>query len=98
MFGDYGWDDRRTSAQLARLNGWLQQVRRARMVIIECGAGTAIPTVRQTCEELAGSHHATLVRINLREPAVPEGHVGMAVGALAGLRAIDERLRADRAI
>jgi NAD-dependent SIR2 family protein deacetylase len=46
--GDYQWDDRRTAAQFDRMNAWLREAGRARMVIIECGAGTAVPTVRHT--------------------------------------------------
>ena len=59
---------------------------------MECGAGTAIPTVRRFCEEVADHPERKLIRINLREPEVPDGHIGLATGALAGLRAIDELL------
>ena len=40
---------------------------------------------------MAARYRGTLVRINVREPQVPEGrgHVGLAVGALAALREID---------
>ena len=63
-------------------------------MVVECGAGTAIPTVRSQCEQVAGRWSAPLVRINVREPAVPRGHIGLALGALAALRAIDGRLTA----
>ncbi|MND05786.1 hypothetical protein D3C83_267860 [compost metagenome] len=32
------------------------------------------------------------IRLNVREPEVPTGHIGLAMGALAGLCALDERL------
>jgi hypothetical protein len=92
MFNDWEWDSSETAKQEARLYAWLREVASAPLVVIECGAGTAIPTVRRFCEEVADHPQRKLVRINLREPEVPEGHIGLATGALAGLRAIDERL------
>jgi NAD-dependent SIR2 family protein deacetylase len=100
MFGDGGWDESRTDAQQDRLQVWLSvlgardgEPGAARLVVVECGAGTAIPTVRNFSEWLA-ARGATLVRLNLREAGVPAGQIGLAVGALEGLRAID-RLLAD---
>lgn len=92
MFGDWDWDSGRTATQEAELGQWLDQVRSARLVVVECGAGTAIPTVRQFCEQVAAQSAATLIRVNPREPEVPPGHIGLAVGALAGLQALHERL------
>ena len=94
MFGDYSWNDSRTEAQTRRLRAWRRQVRDAgaTLVIVECGAGTAIPTVRGFGEDLALRHGAALIRINVREPEVPKGHLGLSMGALAGLRAIDQAM------
>jgi|GEM_PF-191567 len=73
MFGDSGWDDTRSAAQEARLDTWLQvlRTRGARPVVVECGAGTAIPTVRAFSERVARALGGTLMRINPRESAVP---------------------------
>src|SRR5439155_1166776 len=71
MFGDWGWDDARASGQRQRLEDWLQSACTRRLAIIECGAGTAIPTVRRFCEEIALESGGLLVRINVREPEVP---------------------------
>ncbi|MBV9124515.1 MAG: hypothetical protein JO112_14245 [Planctomycetes bacterium] len=71
-------------------------------MIVECGAGTAIPTVRHFCEHLASTQNALLIRINPREPTLPPGprgtrrpipfpYLDLEVGALEGLRAIDQR-------
>lgn len=92
MFSDAGWDDRRQSGQMTRLNDWLERVRGKRLVAVECGAGTAVPTVRRTCEAMAEESGGVLVRINAREPSVPHGHIGLATGALDALRAIDSLL------
>jgi NAD-dependent SIR2 family protein deacetylase len=93
MFDDSGWDDGRTRAQQARLRTWLTTARAGRMVVIECGAGSAIPTVRYFCEEQAASPRSMLIRINPHEPAVPRGHLGLPMGALDALRAMDHRLQ-----
>ncbi|MFN7132829.1 MAG: SIR2 family NAD-dependent protein deacylase [Myxococcales bacterium] len=92
MFGDGGWDGTRTEAQDERLSAWLASLQGARLAIVECGAGTAIPTVRATCEALARRTGGTLVRLNVREPQVPPRHLGLAIGALAGLTAIDRAM------
>jgi NAD-dependent SIR2 family protein deacetylase len=94
MFYDWEWDSSETAKQQARLHEWLREVASAPMVVVECGAGLAIPTVRRFCEEVADHLNRKLIRINLRELEVPEGHIGLATGALAGLRAIDELLAA----
>ncbi len=91
MFGDWEWDGRRTSQQHQRIDQWLQEIRNARLAVVECGSGRAIPTVRHFCEA-AASANGTLIRINPRESAVPSGHLGFAAGALETLQAIDEIL------
>ncbi|APR84579.1 NAD-dependent protein deacetylase of SIR2 family protein [Minicystis rosea] len=92
MFGDGWWDGARTDAQEARMMQWLQGLGNARVVVIECGAGTAIPSVRMFCERLARGR-GTLVRLNVREPEVPEGGIGLPMGALEALTAIDRALQ-----
>lgn len=94
MFGDAGWDSSHSEQQDARWHAWLMEVQRAgaKLVIVELGAGTGVPTVRRTSERLAAVRGATLIRINVREPQVPEGHIGVAQGALAALRAVDRHV------
>jgi NAD-dependent SIR2 family protein deacetylase len=95
MFGDGGWDGSRTDAEEERLGAWLLSIRaeaRGRLVVIECGAGTAIPTVRHFSERIAKSFDGLLVRINVREPEVPAGHVGLPLGARAALTEIQSRM------
>lgn len=95
MFGDGGWDGARSDEQHARFRRWIEPLMnsRANIVVVECGAGTAIPTVRRLGEQIARGESATLVRLNVREPEVPRGHVGVAIGARAGLETIDARLQ-----
>jgi NAD-dependent SIR2 family protein deacetylase len=91
MFGDGDFDPSRTDEQEARLSSWLEGLRgaaRGDVVVVECGAGTAVPSVRSFSERMVRSVGATLVRINVREPQVPAGQIGLAMGALSALQAI----------
>lgn len=89
MFGDWGWVHHRSSAQEHRFTQWLDEVAGERLVVVEMGAGTAIPTVRMTSEQAGRRKGATLVRINPREPQVPEGQIGISGPAMGTLQAID---------
>jgi NAD-dependent SIR2 family protein deacetylase len=89
MFADLDFDPSRAAEQQERFTKWLRQVAGLRLAVVECGAGTAVPTVRHMCERVADMRRGRLIRINLREPQVPPGEIGLAGGALAALRAID---------
>jgi len=92
MFGDYAWVPSRSSAQETLFDAFVARHRGRRIVAIELGAGTAIPSVRRISEGLAARHAATLVRVNPRESKGPAGTISIAAGALEGLRAVDEEL------
>ena len=92
MFGDSGWNSSHSDAQQRRLGAWLRTLGRARVVIIEMGAGLAVPTIRLMSEDFVDRPGGTLIRINPREPDVPAGHLAIPMGALAALCAIDGRL------
>jgi NAD-dependent SIR2 family protein deacetylase len=83
MFGDGSWLGHRTQAQQARFSDWINALRCAapRLVVVEIGAGSAIPTVRQTSEWAATKLGAILIRINPRASGVAAGHLGLACGA-----------------
>ena len=91
MFGDFDWDGSQSAAQANRLNAWLRSLAGARLAIVECGAGLAIPTIRRFSEQIVRQYGGTLIRINPREPDVPAGQVALARGALATLLALDEK-------
>ena len=92
MFGNDCWLSHRTDAQERALNAWLLTVHSKRLVVVEMGAGTAIPTVRHFSNHAASRDNATLIRINMREPDAPRGHVGIPGGALETLRTLDSLL------
>ena len=95
MFGDWDFVPTRTNEQEQRFERWLGGVRSSRLVVIEIGAGTAVPTVRMTAERITRLLDGRLIRINPREPEVPDGQIGMAAPALQTLRQIDELLETD---
>lgn len=90
MFGDYGWNYSRTDAQRERLKEWMERLERegAKLAIIEMGAGTAVPTVRHTSEQIAHGFDVPLIRINPRESFGAE--IELPMGALEALETIIE--------
>jgi hypothetical protein len=95
MFGDWDWIPSRTGAQEARFEQWLQEVSGDRLVIVEIGAGSAVPTVRYTSERVVQALGGTLIRINPREPEVPRGQIGIGAPALETLRTMAAELAAS---
>ena len=96
---------RKTQEQEQRFERWLEELRGDRLVVVECGAGSAVPTVRWQSEQLVAAFGGALVRINTREPDVPArpgrrmgtadpggDGIGISLGALEALRAIAARL------
>ena len=60
----------RTGVGVGRASVW------CRLVIIELGAGTAVPTVRRYSEVVSATCKAPLIRINVRESEVRAGNIG----------------------
>ncbi len=88
MFGDANWISSRTDSTEADYHSWCSGLSSKRLCIIECGAGTAIPTVRLMSERMARRKGATLIRINLREADVPRGHISIPLPAREALERI----------
>ncbi|MFP3554915.1 Sir2 family NAD-dependent protein deacetylase [Paraburkholderia sp. SIMBA_049] len=87
MFYDAAWLSRRTDQQEARLQQWIASV--GRLVTVELGAGTALPTIRRFSER----HGPRVIRINLRESQInPANGIGIQGGALESLVALDQAL------
>jgi NAD-dependent SIR2 family protein deacetylase len=88
MFGDYDWIALRTEQQEARLHAWLATVER--LVVIEIGAGKAIPTVRLFSEQ----NGPRVIRINPRDFGIaPQDGIGLARGGVDGLDLLERALR-----
>jgi NAD-dependent SIR2 family protein deacetylase len=91
MFGDGAWSEWRARDQQARLRRWHDDTER--LVVVELGAGTAIPSVRHFSHASFIDREAVLVRINPREPAVPRSiDVSIAGSAIDVLRRLDDAL------
>lgn len=95
MFGDWNWVSERSDVQRRTQAKWLSKLSqvRPRIVVVEVGAGTAIPSVRHFSHHLSRDYGACIIRINPRESAVPgSSDIGIACGALAALQGIDAAL------
>lgn len=94
MFNDPYWIGNETYEQMAGFRTWRDGVDRP--VVIEIGAGTAIPSVRRFGEDQG----CPLIRINPSEPEVARSDdVSLALGALEALtliaRVLDRRSDGD---
>ena len=88
MFKDSDWVSYRSEQQLSRFRQWQKTV--SHPLIIELGAGTAIPSVRY----LSNSWGPPLIRVNPRAPEVNKvNHIGVDVGALRFLSDLELALR-----
>jgi len=90
LFDDARWVGTRSSAQWDRLGIWLRSVKRP--VVVELGAGTAVPSVRMFAESVRGP----LIRINLEECEVNGEGAGIRGTALEVISAIDAVLAEKR--
>jgi NAD-dependent SIR2 family protein deacetylase len=88
MFGDYSWIGERTHRQEERFRTFLNRNAGKRLVVVEMGAGTAVPTVRAMSERIGQFSQARVIRINTREPEISPPHISLACGALEGVRAL----------
>ena len=92
MFGDGSWLEGRAEAQRDRFEAFLDEIVGRRLVVVELGAGTGIPTIRMTSERLGRRTDARVVRVNPREPGIRPPHLSIAAGALEALAGIDRAL------
>lgn len=89
MFGDGGWNATRAEEQENRYDSWLRSILESNLVILEFGAGRAVPTVRIHSERIAASlPNATLIRVNPRELEIDGDGLSLEMGALAAIKQI----------
>lgn len=89
MFGDWSWLQARARVQNNASNQFLRKNVGRRIAVIEMGAGTAIPTIRNLSERIGRKKNVTVIRINPRDPLIRSPHISIARGALEGLQSID---------
>jgi NAD-dependent SIR2 family protein deacetylase len=90
MFGDWNWISYRSVEQGDRLEAWMDTMvdLNARVAIIEIGAGHAVPSVRMKSQSAFRKLNASFIRINPRDFDVPDGAIGMPMGAKEGIERI----------
>jgi len=96
MFGDTAWIGSATTAQERRYRTWLQknEAHRRRLVVVEIGAGKAVPTVRRQSEYAAERYGGMLIRINPRDADVPSGgHISLPIAGRQGIHELYRRIR-----
>ena len=92
MFNDWEWVAGRQAEQHRRLQNWLAHLERP--VVVEIGAGSIIPSVREFSHRAIKEHHGRLIRINATDAQVPSSlDVGLHGRGLPALMAIDEHWR-----
>ena len=92
MFNDGEWLPERSYRQEQRLLARLRAARRP--VVVEIGAGSAIPSVRRFSHAVIARYHGRLVRINPTEAGVPTSDdVALPCRGLEGVLRIDAILQ-----
>jgi len=90
MFGDGQFINTRADEQNKKFHNWRFKNKDKKIVIIEIGAGSAIPTIRNFGDKLSSfDQNVTLIRINPREYEVynPDD-IGIALGGEEGIKKI----------
>jgi len=67
MFMDYAFSQSREHMQQLNFEKWAEKSDLSKLVIIETGAGTEIPTIRSLSTKLASQYKGKLIRINPRD-------------------------------
>ncbi len=80
MFGDWNWVDIRHEAQRKSFETFLDKSYK-NLVILEFGAGIAVPTVRLMGERIAENFNAKLIRVNPKDYDVPFNAISLPLGA-----------------
>eukprot|EP01096_Ripella_sp_DP13-Kostka_P009529 TRINITY_DN3663_c0_g1_i1.p1 TRINITY_DN3663_c0_g1~~TRINITY_DN3663_c0_g1_i1.p1 ORF type:complete len:286 (+),score=98.85 TRINITY_DN3663_c0_g1_i1:41-898(+) len=93
MFSDFGVQEDRIDGQYDNFFKWRKSVQdpKRNLVVVEIGAGVAVPTVRLTSEGFCRTTGAKLIRVNPEHPNVPFGieHISLTLGALDFCQQID---------
>ena len=92
MFGDWSFIGNRTDGQARRFHNWTMENKGKKIVIIEIGAGSAVPTIRSFGDRFSRAEEGTnLIRINPREYDVAdEKNIGIAFGGFEGIKEVCE--------
>ena len=92
MFNDTNWVSDVMQQQNRAFDAWLARTRGRRLVILEIGAGSAIPTIRRIGERAAQRPRTTLIRINPEEREGEDDVIVLPLPALQALTLVDQVL------
>jgi len=101
MFNDGNVLTEQIEEQMKVYNDWKKRITksdRLKVVVIEIGAGTAIPTARLESEKISNEFSCPLIRINPEYPEIKNAasgieHISIAEGAEEALRQINESIQ-----
>jgi len=94
MFGDFGFCSKRRKEQRERYEDFKFKMSENKVVLIEIGAGSAVPTVRDETEMVARRLNAPIIRINPVDCDVPDHdkHIAIKMNGDEALKKIDEMI------
>ncbi len=92
MFDDWSWVSARTVRQERLFSDFIASRGRRGLVVVEIGAGTAIPTIRRMSEELGRRCGAAVIRVNPCEGFIAEPHISIPCGGVEGIAGINALL------
>lgn len=92
MFGDRAWVPHRFAKQDTSFENWWNSVKNSNVVVMEFGAGTAVPTIRYECSRRAKQ----LIRVNPRDYIAPQEAISIPCNALDAIRGIDAYIQRRR--
>ncbi len=93
FFADYAWSPSRCNQQRELFNRFWRRIEGKRTLVIEIGAGRAVPNIRVFSGTLGQRENVMLVRINPTDPQTMKPHIGLKMGGLEALVEMDGLLR-----
>jgi NAD-dependent SIR2 family protein deacetylase len=91
LYGDRHFIDTRLAGQSSKFSDFLQRIRTRALLIIEIGAGTGMPVVRNVTESLYLHKNVKVIRINTLEPEIDPPHIALQCRGLEALQRIDKK-------
>ncbi|KOY86090.1 hypothetical protein AD998_07975 [bacterium 336/3] len=89
MFRDFTYINTISKKQEERFQAFLQKNKGKKLLVFEIGSGPHVQTVRIKTRMLKTEYGAKIVRINPKDYAIKEPHIGIAKGALEALKEIN---------
>lgn len=92
MFGDFNWISKRSDNQAKNFYSYLSTISYNDTLILEIGAGKAVPTIRHYTAEIAHKTQGIIVRINPVDFYIDAPHISLPMNALDALKLINNSL------